>query len=278
MDQIQFCPFCGTKRKSSHQFCMKCGRRLDAIKAGPVTKKGTGFYWCTRCGESFKTKLATCPSCGAHLTYPPKRQATTVQRVFGLLVFVAVIVAIVLGAAGVFNSGGGSPVAPVASQPALAVAAPTAPAKPPTPVPIGTWEHPYSSDQVAPAGDLAWKVLSARQQETALLDAFYDPVKPSGVFIIVQMQVSNRGNSPVTVADISLVDGQHRTFAPSSDTFMAATQPLTWSQLPSDVNPGLSASYYTVFDVPAGAPKLRVLVRDFAFLGAKPAYIWLTPR
>lgn len=120
--------------------------------------------------------------------------------------------------------------------------------------------------QAGPVGDYVWTISKAGKRNQ-LRSEFLDPLKPQGVFVVVEGSVENTGNDAQTVDSsiLKLVDSEGRAFDPSNETF--GYIPENKNLFLTQVNPGLTRQFQVVFDVPKDAGGLRLRASDGAMFG-----------
>ncbi len=132
-------------------------------------------------------------------------------------------------------------------------------------------------------GDLTWTLSEATDKgntlygiENVLSSAFYQATDKTttGTYIWVSINLENQGNKPNSaLGGFKLLDAQGRTFEPEIDL-------LQW--IPTDqrnyvesLNPGESAIYTRIYDIPTDATELRVLTHNGTLFSPKTVPIFL---
>lgn len=102
----------------------------------------------------------------------------------------------------------------------------------------------YLNDTVI-ANNFAIKVTDVEKKDVLL--AFLQRETPSGVYVVVHMELENRGQEPMDIGDedFRLIDADQRTFEATS----AASVYSDWLAY-ERINPGLQITGTIVFDVP----------------------------
>ena len=146
---------------------------------------------------------------------------------------------------------------------------PAASSATPLPEPSST-PLPGVGDEVS-RGGISWTVLEAE----ALGSEFFgdrpddDPLLTAGVWVRVLAQVGNTGAEPFSVPRLALADGAGREFAYSSDAIWRIPNERLCSL--ETVNPGLSRQCEYVFEVPADAAELQLIVKEPGAFGERAA-------
>tara|TARA_Y100000310_G_scaffold28745_1_gene27336 strand:+ start:464 stop:1066 length:603 start_codon:yes stop_codon:yes gene_type:complete len=113
----------------------------------------------------------------------------------------------------------------------------------------------YSIGDSIQAGDFTWKITkssTATEIGEDLAGTFFGE-KADGVFIILDVEVENTGNSAKYLMDsyLKLVDEQGREFSPNSAAAIYL-KPQGSALMFEQVNPGIIKKGKIVFDVPTG--------------------------
>jgi len=126
----------------------------------------------------------------------------------------------------------------------------------------------YGLGQDVKVGDVRWKVLDAKDEGQTLksTNQFIDPKKTAGKWVRVRMEIENQSKDPLSFTSVDLTDGQGRTFHSSSDAsmFVPTDESCTLSQLSANVPKSCQA----IFELPADAKNLKLVVGDLKPLGA----------
>ena len=113
----------------------------------------------------------------------------------------------------------------------------------------------YSIGDSIQAGDFTWKITkssTATEIGEDMMGTFFGE-KADGIFIILDVEVENTGNSAKYLMDsyLKLVDEQGREFSPNSAAAIYL-KPQGSALMFEQVNPGIIKKGKIVFDVPAG--------------------------
>lgn len=113
----------------------------------------------------------------------------------------------------------------------------------------------YSMGDSIQAGDFKWKITkssTAAEIGQYIGDSFFGE-KADGIFIIIDVEVENTGNSAKYLMDsyLKLIDDQNREFSPNSIAAIYL-QPSGSALMFEQINPGIVKKGKIVFDVPAG--------------------------
>lgn len=119
-------------------------------------------------------------------------------------------------------------------------------------------------------GDVKWTVTDAFTK-TSLQGAFTGTETTQGKFVVINVTVENLGTDMKTMSNLKLVDSQGREFTSSSKSFknLGAEQLYILENL----NPNLPYTFADVYEVPANAEGLHVVVGDLSLFGSKEANI-----
>jgi len=121
----------------------------------------------------------------------------------------------------------------------------------------------YSIGDSIKAGDFTWKITkvsTASQIGEDVYGTFFGE-KADGVFVILDVEVSNTGNSAKYLMDsyLKLIDDQNREFSPNSAVAIYL-KPEGSALMFEQVNPGITKKGKIVFDVPAGLKVANVRI------------------
>lgn len=113
----------------------------------------------------------------------------------------------------------------------------------------------YSIGDSIKAGDFTWKITkvsTASQIGEDVYGTFFGE-KADGVFVILDVEVSNTGNSAKYLMDsfVKLVDEQDREFSPSTSAAIYL-KPEGSALMFEQINPGITKKGKIVYDVPQG--------------------------
>jgi len=113
----------------------------------------------------------------------------------------------------------------------------------------------YSVGDEIQAGDLKWKIAkfsTATEIGQDIMGTFLGE-KADGVFIIIDVEVENTGNSAKYLMDsyLKLVDDKNREFSPNSAAAIYL-KPQGSALMFEQINPGIIKKGKIVFDVPTG--------------------------
>ena len=126
----------------------------------------------------------------------------------------------------------------------------------------------YSLGEIIPAGDFKWKITkvsTAKEIGQDLAGSFFGE-KADGIFVILNVEVENIGNSAEYLTDsyIKLIDTQGREFSPN--TLAAIYLKPDGSALAFEqVNPGLTKKGKIVYDVPENVKSFNVKITSSLF-------------
>lgn len=133
-------------------------------------------------------------------------------------------------------------------------------------------ETEYKIGEAAPIGDIEITVKKVENLGNSITQSWGDPLTTQGRFIRIDFDVENVGTEPLYIGELELVDSQGRTFAESEDRFMALDDIEFLDQL----NPNVTESYATLFDVPSDASDLKLKVSDWGLFTSEYVLIDLT--
>lgn len=126
----------------------------------------------------------------------------------------------------------------------------------------------YSLGDTIQAGDFKWKITKVSttgEIGQSLAGSFFGE-KADGIFVILDVEVENTGNSAEYLTDsyIKLVDAQERVFSPNS---LAAIylKPEGSALVFEQVNPGLTKKGRIVYDVPENVKSFNVKITSSFF-------------
>jgi hypothetical protein len=118
----------------------------------------------------------------------------------------------------------------------------------------------FEIGDVVTVGDIDWEVLSAANIGTTISseNMFIDDcVTNSGEFIDVVVKVTNNRDEMYTITGVRVEDNQGRRFTESSDAYMCVDDSVF---LLENINPGISKTFRGIFEVPADAEGLALVV------------------
>jgi len=130
--------------------------------------------------------------------------------------------------------------------------------------------------EVVVVGDVQWKVLEAKNLGSTLKSSnqFIKDLETSGKFIQVRVEMVNKGKEAKSLSYIDLHDSTGR-------KYKAASEARHWIPdeeeifLVETINPGLSKTFTAIYEVPADAAGLYIMVNDLEMFGAKSVPIML---
>lgn len=115
-------------------------------------------------------------------------------------------------------------------------------------------------------GDVKWKVLKA--WIPTQLTNYSGPVKTSGKFLVVNVEVENLGKDLKSVTDLKVTDDQNREFISYSGSFGLNNLGADALYLLSNLNPNVPYTFADVYEIPADAKGLTLRVGDLEILGS----------
>jgi hypothetical protein len=192
------------------------------------------------------------------------------MRKFGKGCLVLIGLGIVLGVIIVVLGGGGSS-SESAAQPTAATL--NAAAQPAGAAATAAAPTSYRVGEDVRVDEVRWKILEATDLGNTLKsqDQFTKDKTTTGRFVRVRFEVENLSKDMLTFAGLDLVDGQGRTFKPSSEV-LGFIPNEEWCTL-ENLNPNVTKICTAIYEVPANATGLQALVGDLKLLGNKTARI-----
>ena len=131
-----------------------------------------------------------------------------------------------------------------------------APAAAPTPTATAVKMQTVGLNEIAD-GVSSWNFLATGTEER--YEIYTDEVlTPRGLFLIVQLEVTNVGNeaSEFPWRDFRIIDGQGRVFSPNEDATIGYTVYELGSSTADELQPGLTYYFPIVFELPPDAADL----------------------
>jgi RNA polymerase subunit RPABC4/transcription elongation factor Spt4 len=210
--------------------------------------KNNKMTTCKSCGKELAKSAKTCPSCGA------KNKKPIYKRWFFWLIAIIILI-FVISATGDDDETIENEAQEIQTEE----------------------KEVYSIGEVVTVGDIDWEVLSATNIGTTISseNMFIDDcVTNSGEFIDVVVKVTNNRNEMYTITGVRIEDNQGRKFTESSDVYMCVDDSVI---LLENINPGISKTFRGIFEVPADAEGLVLVVDSTGsvFSGETNKYISL---
>lgn len=120
-------------------------------------------------------------------------------------------------------------------------------------VPVVQETKIYSVGDELKAGDFNWKITGFSKTEI-IGEYLYDNLlgeKADGIFLIIDVEITNNGNSAKYLSDsfIKLIDEQNREFSATSSAAIYL-KPQGSALIFEQINPGITKKGKVVFDVP----------------------------
>jgi len=136
----------------------------------------------------------------------------------------------------------------------------------------------YSKSETFKVGDVQWKLIDARDRGDTLKasESRYASVASdkttTGKFVEITVEVENFGTDMKSVTNLTLIDDKNREFTSSSDTSEWIPEGKELFLL-SNLNPNVPQQFIDIYEVPADATGLKVMVGDLEIFGGDEALI-----
>ncbi|MFQ5493693.1 MAG: DUF4352 domain-containing protein [Candidatus Dojkabacteria bacterium] len=139
----------------------------------------------------------------------------------------------------------------------------------------GSASNPYQNGEPAKMEDLVWTVVSARDEGDTMRaqnDFLEDCVSTSGKYVSVTFSIKNNSKDAVNLVDINIVDSAGREYEEATTVFSCTGSTTVFFE---KVNPGLTETFTTVFEVPSDAKGLLLQVGNLELFQPQFSYIEL---
>ena len=114
-------------------------------------------------------------------------------------------------------------------------------------------------------GEVKWKVIKAWTTEQ--LNNYSGPIKPAGKFLVVNVVVENLGKEMKTVSGLKVIDDQEREFTSYSGSFGIEELGAESLYIIENINPNVPLTFADVYEIPADAQGLKLIVGDLSLIG-----------
>lgn len=120
-----------------------------------------------------------------------------------------------------------------------------------------------------------WKMIAAENLGNVLKSGnqFTDDKKTSGAFIKVRFEMENLSTDMLSFTGLDLVDDQSRKFTSTSDAFMFIKDDNERCTMIENLNPNITKTCITIYEVPANAKGLKAKVSDLKMFGSQEALV-----
>jgi hypothetical protein len=141
--------------------------------------------------------------------------------------------------------------------------------EPPTP----RADRPFRVGQDVTVAEVRWRVLEAVDLGNMLAapNEFQQPLSTSGRFIKVRFEVENLGSSQTSYGGVELIDQRDRRFENSSDAFPWIDDNETC--ILETLNPNVPKTCADIYEIPADATSLKLVVGDLNPFGSEEAQV-----
>ncbi len=137
------------------------------------------------------------------------------------------------------------------------------------------FNNPSELGESVTVGDVEWVLTEAEDLgSTIKSESQYsdDCVAESGKFIKVTVKLTNNSSDMVSVSDLYLYDSEKREYVSSSDVSSCVEGDLF---ILDNINPGLSKTFTTVYEVPADSKDFRLKAGNLDMFSGEVKYISL---
>jgi len=138
----------------------------------------------------------------------------------------------------------------------------------------------YSKNETFKVGDVQWELIDARDRGNTLKasESRYASIASdkttTGKFIEITVEVENFGTDMKSVTNLTLIDDKNREFTSSSDTSEWVPEGKELFLL-SNLYPNVPQQFIDIYEVPADATGLKVMVGDLDLFSGDEALIGL---
>lgn len=132
----------------------------------------------------------------------------------------------------------------------------------------------YHVGQNVQVGKIRWRVLEAINVGQTLNsdNEFQEPLQTNGKFIRVRFELENLSSDPIIFSDVNIIDAQQRKFQNHSEAAVFFADNKEFCAL-EQLNPNVPKTCTMVFELPADAAGLHLLVGDLNMFSAQEASI-----
>lgn len=136
--------------------------------------------------------------------------------------------------------------------------------------PVATAVQHYAVNQDVRVGDVRWKVIEVSDlgKQLTSKEEFSKPKDTAGKFIRVRVEIENVGTEPVSFTSVDVVDGKGRTSHNVSDVDVLMHIPDAERCVLDNLNPNLPKVCQVIFELPADAAGIQLVVGDLKAFGA----------
>lgn len=131
----------------------------------------------------------------------------------------------------------------------------------------------YGVNQDVQVGEVRWKILEAQDLGPTLTGGQGSEKEKTtaGRWVRVHFEFENLSSDMQSFSGIKVVDDQGREFTASSDVFSFFPEP-EWCVL-ENINPNVPKTCTHIYEVPANATSLKLVVTDLEMFGSEEAQI-----
>lgn len=138
------------------------------------------------------------------------------------------------------------------------------------------FNNPSQLGEAVVVNDVQWIVTEGENLGSTLKSKYGsygdDCVANSGTFVKVVVKIKNNSSQMVSVSNLYLYDSQKREFITSTDVYSCIEDDLF---VLDNINPGIEKTFVAVYEIPDGAPDLKLKVGDLDIFTEGHKYVSL---